>query len=125
MAKKSKKPKPKKPTPSDDSSIYPNLSEKCYWEYKAYSDGAYYYYIQNGDLDYHVTPNGVSICRKDGTCSLLSIIPEEVFGNEKMLTDSQLCFILSLPPMGLTHSKEQMESFYQLFQTEKETPDNG
>lgn len=102
---------------SDNSEMYPKLSKDCYWEFRPSDDG-YYYYVQTDDLDYHITPNGVSVCRENGTSTILDFVPIDSFGEIKQLTDDQLCFIIKLPIEGETHTKEEMDRFYQQFLSE-------
>jgi hypothetical protein len=103
---------------SDNTEMYPKLSEKCYWECTPSDDG-YYYYLQVADLDYSITPHGVSVCREDLTTTLLPFEPIKAFGERPLLSDDQLCFILTLPVnKGEHHTKEQMEAFYQQYLAE-------
>jgi hypothetical protein len=101
--------------------MYPKLSEDFYWEYTKPNpdkDKGYYYYIQSDELDYHITPEGVSISREDGSCITFDFKPIDTFGKKDQLTEDQLFFILSLPVRGETHSKEEMCKFYNEFLSE-------
>lgn len=103
----------------DDSDVYPKLSEQAYWEYNPDSANGYYYYVQLNKYDYHITPDGVSICQRDGSSILTYIDPSEIFGKTKMLTDEQLCFIIAQPIEGEKHSAEEMAVLYKEYLAQK------
>ena len=97
--------------------MYSKLSEQYYWEFHPNKDPFnYYYYIQVGETDYHITADGMSIASKDGSAITTNATPKKLFpDNPFKLTDDQLLQLLDLPVEGKYQSRKQMDKLYQMF----------